>query len=69
MITLFLFRPRISEKNSFENFAWANLKNFCITESKKCIIAHYSRMEQNFKILNPQVNAEFYETFNGDNEN
>ena len=30
----FLFRPRILEKNSFENFAWANIKNFCITESE-----------------------------------
>ena len=30
----FLFRPRILEKKSFENFAWANLKNFCITESE-----------------------------------
>ena len=36
---------------------------------KKCVIAHYSRMEQNLKSLNPQVNAEFYEKFNVDNEN
>jgi len=63
-----------NQKFDFNDFAWANLKNFGITESeiefeikwcvyimsqmwvidaffKKWVIAHYSRMEKNFKIF------------------
>ena len=36
---------------------------------KKWVIAHYSRMEQNFEIPNPADESEFYEEFDGDKEN